>query len=42
MMKLTSSSVGLGIMVNSDSESVVPTIVAPSHGKKNRTLKNVQ
>lgn len=38
MMKLTSSSVGLGVIVSSDSESVVPTIVAPSHGRKNRTL----
>lgn len=41
MMKLTSSSVAWGDMVSFDAESVVPTRVAPSHGKKNNTLKRI-
>lgn len=37
MMNATSSSVGLGVMVMSEGESVVPQMVLPSHGRKNST-----
>lgn len=37
-MKLTSSSVARGVMVSFVAESVVPTRVAPSQGKKKSTL----